>query len=1041
MYLYNLTLHSPGAIVQAACGNFSGTKAQEVIVSKGKILELLRPDENGKIQSILSVDIFGVILSILAFRLTGSAKDYLIVGSDSGRIVILEYNPTKNTFDKVHQETFGKSGVRRIVPGQYLATDPKGRAVMIGAPEKCKFVYILNRDSASRLTISSPLEAHKNSTVLFAVVGVDVGFENPQFACLEVDYEDDDGYQKVLTIYELDLGLNHVVRKWSEAVDPKSNTLIPVPGGNDGPGGLLVCSEDYVTYKAQGHEEIRAKIPRRVDSDPTRGVMLIQHATHKLKEGFFFLVQSEYGDLYKITMSYKDDQVKEIVIKYFDTIAVCNTVGVMKTGFLFAAAEAGNHAFYQIQSLGEDDNVKYEQIQFGNDSFPCFHPRKLQNLVLLDEVNSLAPILDSKVIDLFNEETPQIYAVGGRGTRSSLRIMRHGLAVTEMAVSPLPGNPAAIWTVKTSLKEDHDKYIVVSFVNATMVLAIGETVEEANDTGMITTINTIHVANIGEDGFMQVHPQGIRHIRIDKGVYEWKTPGRKTITHVTNNERQVVIALSGGDILYFEVDVMGQLMEVDKKFLGREVACLSIAPIPEGRQRTRFLAVGDWDNTVRVFSLDPEDCLQSLSVQALPTHPESLCIVEMQGYGTDSGGTLFLNIGLNNGVLLRSVLDSVQGELSDTRTRFLGAKAVKLFRLKVKGANTVLALSSRSWLCYSHQSKYLLTPLSYVPLEHACFFTSEQVPEGIVSISANTLRIFTIEKLGEMFNQTEIPLLLTPRKFIVHPQSNQIVVIETDNNATFPLTESKGGDDMDMELEDNNNSRAQDTQQLENAKSFGAPKGGEGKWASCVRLVDPAENKTLDLIPLTNNEAAFCICTCVFSDRGGEVFVCVGTAKDAKMQPRSCSSGFIHVYRILDNKLLQLVHKTPTDGIPTALCPFQGRILVAIGNSLRIYEMGKKKLLKKCENKSFSNLLTSIATQGDRFYVSDVQEGIQFVKYKKSEQKLYIFADQVTPRWSLHSLYWTTILLLLLINLETFISQDYLLISQMRLKTIQQVQS
>ena len=34
----------------------------------------------------------------------------------------------------MHQETFGKSGCRRIVPGQYLAVDPKGRAVMIGEP-------------------------------------------------------------------------------------------------------------------------------------------------------------------------------------------------------------------------------------------------------------------------------------------------------------------------------------------------------------------------------------------------------------------------------------------------------------------------------------------------------------------------------------------------------------------------------------------------------------------------------------------------------------------------------------------------------------------------------------------------------------------------------------------------------------------------------------------------------------------------------------------------------------------------------------------
>lgn len=58
--------------------------------------------------------------------------DYIVVGSDSGRIVILEYNPSKNMFEKIHQETFGKSGCRRIVPGQFLAVDPKGRAVMIG---------------------------------------------------------------------------------------------------------------------------------------------------------------------------------------------------------------------------------------------------------------------------------------------------------------------------------------------------------------------------------------------------------------------------------------------------------------------------------------------------------------------------------------------------------------------------------------------------------------------------------------------------------------------------------------------------------------------------------------------------------------------------------------------------------------------------------------------------------------------------------------------------------------------------------------------
>ena len=48
-----------------------------------------------------------------------------------------------------------------------------------------------------------------------------------------------------------------------------------------------------------------------------------------------------------------------------------------------------------------------------------------------------------------------------------------------------------------------------------------------------------------------------------------------------------------------------------------DVACLGIAPVLEGRQRSRFLAVGLYDNTIRVLSLDPDDCMQILSVQSV----------------------------------------------------------------------------------------------------------------------------------------------------------------------------------------------------------------------------------------------------------------------------------------------------------------------------------------------------------------------------------------------------------------------------------------
>ena len=40
--------------------------------------------------------------------------------------------------------------------------------------------------------------------------------------------------------------------------------LYLVPGGNDGPSGVLVCSENYLTYKNFGEQQdIRCPIPRR----------------------------------------------------------------------------------------------------------------------------------------------------------------------------------------------------------------------------------------------------------------------------------------------------------------------------------------------------------------------------------------------------------------------------------------------------------------------------------------------------------------------------------------------------------------------------------------------------------------------------------------------------------------------------------------------------------------------------------------------------------------------------------------------------------
>lgn len=634
--------------------------------------------------------------------------------------------------------------------------------------EKNKLVYVLNRNSQAELTISSPLEAHKPGVLVFSLVALDVGYANPVFAALETEYmeadQDSSGQaareaETQLVYYELDLGLNHVVRKWSEPVDPASSLLFQVPGGNDGPSGVLVCGEENVTYRHSNQEAFRVPIPRRrgATEDPQRKRSIVAGVMHKLKNSaglFFFLLQTEDGDLFKVTIDMVEDaegnatgEVERLKIKYFDTVPVASSLCILKSGFLFVASEFGNHQFYQFEKLGDDD----EELEFSSDNFPTdpqaayepayFHPRPNENLALVESVNSMNPLVDCKVANLTDDDAPQIYAVCGNGARSTFRTLKHGLEVNEIVASELPGTPSAVWTTKLQSDDQFDAYIILTFTNSTLVLSIGETVEQVSDTGFLDSVPTLAVQQLGDDGLIQVHPKGIRHIRSGR-VNEWSAPQHRSIVAATTNSRQVAIALSSGEIVYFEMDEDGSLAEYDeKKEMFGTVTCLSLGDVPEGRQRSSFLAVGCDDRTVRVLSLDPDSTLENKSVQALSAAPSSLSIMAMEDSAT-GGSTLYLHIGLHSGVYLRTVLDEITGDLTDTRQKFLGIKSVRLFQVTCQGSVCVLALSSRAWLGYADPltRSFMMTPLDYPELEWGWSFNSEQCVEGIVGIHANYLR-------------------------------------------------------------------------------------------------------------------------------------------------------------------------------------------------------------------------------------------------------------------------------------------------------------
>ncbi|KAJ2890395.1 pre-mRNA-splicing factor rse1, partial [Coemansia aciculifera] len=704
----------------------------------------------------------------------GSTKDLIVLASDSGGMALLEYMDPSRGFVAVQKHEFGRSGLRRLVAGQYVAADPRGRAVMLAAVERSKLVYIVTRDSEGRVVLASPLEASRSGSVCFDVVGVDVGYENPVFAAIESEYEESG---KQVVYYELDLGLNHVVRKWSAAVGESAHRLIALPGGSDGPSGVLVCLEGRIEYKhSSSDRELSVAIPRSKESSGELP-MVVASAVHRMKKAFFILAQTEDGDLFKITVDFTQDSssggVTRLGIKYFDTLAVgASSIQILKAGFLFAAAgggSGGSHQLLQFENLGSDDDGE-------SGSAPFERHEELQSLALVDEIEGACPLLRSQVLHVAaGEDAPQLYAACGSGRQSSLKIMRQGADVAELAVTELPAAPSGVWALGGG--DSDGDLIVASFASSTLVLQGADEMAEAEDgRGLALDEPTLAVAAVDGGGLVQVTRRAVRHVRADGRVTEWAAGGE--ITCAALNARQAVVAV-GAQAVCFALDERLELREQTRlETGGPAITCVALAPIAAGRLAAALAALGCGDQTVRVFVLGSSE---PSSLLAVAGEPQSVA------WATHGSADQLLYVGVASGLLVRVSVDASSGDVGDSRTRFVGSGSVRVCA-GADGAVLALVGGSAPWISDSVRGRVQATRLSYDPLDFAA-----PLPSGggggstLVCVAGAELRLVSVARLSESpaLTSASIPLAHTPRAFCVHAESRFFAVIESDTGGSL----------------------------------------------------------------------------------------------------------------------------------------------------------------------------------------------------------------------------------------------------------------
>lgn len=986
MHLYHLTVQPPTLITHLLCGSFTGTpKQQEIVLIRGdRFIETVKIN-SGRLEQLKTLGgtgsngfssaavqpIFGTVRSIALLKVPGdSNRDYLVVGSDSGATVILTLKSSGTEgfwrWERVAGMTHGRSGSRRAIPGQMVAVDPRGRALITAALESRKFAHSIGR-SEDKLTLSSPLESHRPDHLCQSLVALDSGIEHhPAFATIEFNFHELDSRQldspkapiqlndeqKHLCYYEFDQGLNSLVRKWSEPIPFDSQLIVPVPGGSDGPGGILLFSPGKIFYhrpgaNSQNISDFTLNLPKS-----HQNCLLTAWSLVKTKSVFFFFLQFEGGDIFKL----KFTEGSKFSLKYFDTLPDAVGMVVLRSGHLFLAAQNGpSHRLYQITGLGDDEPGQPEFISgaTNNEELIILKHEELVNLVECDNIPHFGSITGGNISNLGGEESPQIYLSHKESNGASVSITRWGTALQELLALEFPEteNITGAWSSEAG-------HLLLSMKDSSVLLSIDleqSSVEQADpETDSFasslqlnsSTLTAGHLDTNDENSlapFVQIHPLGIQLIH--SALREWSPGHNKTIRCATFNGRQIVLALDSLEMIRVSFDPStGALNEESRaeESFPIPIDHITIAPLLKGRKTSRWLAMGTIeDSAIRILDLDAPDGPEVTAIQALTSSPTSLKL-------SRENMNLILHVGLAGGILIRFVVDEQSGSLISPSSRFIGGDFVKISDSFVDGS--ILALGNRPWwISRDHMNRPLNSPLFYSLIQVACPFKS--IPSTFVAISEGSLKILSIQpgnSAGPFYRHNiELPGPQVPRKMAMEPKSGLFAVAQMDR----------------------------------------------------VSLFDPFSGSIGTAIEFHDGEVALACCFVAFQDQTNQIYLAVACARNFIVTPRSASDSFIDLFPI-DCKNVKLgprVHRTPLEVPATSLQAFNGRLLVGVGNDLRMYELGRARLLRKSQCKLGSPVV-SIRTQGLRIYAGTARDSHTLITYRPDSNGLVPIADDPLPR-------------------------------------------
>ncbi|CAG8510042.1 5511_t:CDS:10 [Dentiscutata heterogama] len=710
---------------------------------------------------------------------------------------------------------------------------------------------------------------------------------------------------------------------FKEELDDTTEFLIAVPKG-----GFLAVASKHITYYDNNFKSRTILLKHKT---AMRGVAAVDD------DGSRYLLGDIFGMLYLLIIP----DIGDLYTHTLGKISVPQCLLYLDHSYVFVGSHFGDSQLIRLRQTPNEQGVLLD---------------------VLDTFINLSPIVDFCVVNLERQGQGHIITCSGGTKDGSLRIIRNGVGITEQAVMEMPGI-TGVWSLRPYYNSPCDDSLVISLIGETRVLRLeeGEELQEVDEyAGFDMSQSTIATRNVVGNLLVQVTQYQVRLIDLNnrKLISQWDPPHNSKITVADINPSQVVIAISGGILIYFQVQGM-ELVEIKK--LQYEIACMSINPLdPIHPESSSIVAVGLWTVVgVQVLRLPSLEIIADQPLEgASMTRSVLISTFENNHY---------LLAALGDGQLFHFILDPTTGRLSERKQLSLGTQPVMLTSFTSNGLSHVFAASDRPTVIYSSNKKLLYSNVNTKDVTYMCPFKPASMATSLVITHEGGLTIGSIDEIQKLHIRT-ILLNEMPRR-ICHQESTHTLGI---------LTIRLNSSDDD-----------------ENLRYF--------------KILDDQTFEFYDSFEMQPNEDVHSLTSVKFDvkEDSPEYYV-VGTSFIVHGE-NNASKGRILVFQVERNEMickLRLIHQKEMRGAICSCGPFGGKLLASINGTVTVFEWktsedGSAELIPICSNKDFS-LALRVVSRGHFVLVGDLFRSISLLAYKESDKdnkSLEVIAKDNIPHW------------------------------------------